>query len=540
MLAHRKQGPVLPTLVVNVSPDPTPEKVRKRRSSRSAGLAAAKEAVPTTLWFRPGDDQHTLHDWARCIQSVMQSVVTTPMSPITPASPTFMNPFLPRSREPSDSFQRPASGNPNARSTLSHKTSNQTYSSQERNRPLTYSESPSLRSRRSDLSHAGSTNPPHTGFKTPGHGFAMPHPADLPSPATTVGEYQGEFIEGWTSAQGRASTLSSPGRGRESIGSAPQPHPIPMTKSNSPPGPRETILDRAFQLRCIPGSEHEVAGEEKLTSLARFDALMREADEKRKTEPEAPTPGLKSAWDLDDDDSDSDSEPGGADQDGGAAHERDLDDDDAVYIPATAKRALHFIASRHSPAPAEVTRTPTSATYNAETLKTLNSGYYSHLRPHTGYAKHRPAIAQRTHSQPQLAAAATAPSGNHHSTLDVPLSPSSAETSSYRTAATVAEKRLSTSSIKRLSFTEFTKRLSSTSSLLLVPTNASAGSQGSRTSGDTDPQQQQQHGATALLMRSPNPRGVPLPPPPPPEREWEKRCGWRGSVGVFGAEGGFL
>jgi hypothetical protein len=52
--------------------------------------------------------------------------------------------------------------------------------------------------------------------------------------------------------------------------------------SSSPPGPRETILDRAFQMRCIPGSDREVPGEEKLSSLARFDALMREADEKRK------------------------------------------------------------------------------------------------------------------------------------------------------------------------------------------------------------------------------------------------------------------
>ena len=540
MVAHRKAAHVLPTLVVSVSPDPVTDKLRKRRSSRTAGLTSTKETTPTTLWFRPGgDDQHGLPEWARYIQSLMQPSPSAPVTPATPASPTFANPFSPRAWESSDFHQRPGSGNPTSRITLSHKTSAQTQSSREREtRPVTYSESPSLRSRRSDLSHNSGRNP-HAVFGTTNN-FSMPFPADLPSPATTVAEYQGEFIEGWTSAQGRSSTLSSPIRGRDSLGSQPPvpPQPQPTMNSSSPPNHRETILDRAFHLRCIPGSEDEVPGEEKLTSLARFDALMRLADEKRGGEAGSGSPdnSPKSGWDLDDDsdscdddDGDDGSEDGG--EEGGgrrgsrAAHEAEADD--SVHMPRTAQRALDFIAARHEPAK-EVRRPAVLAdpgTFNLETLRQLNSGS-SHLRPYTGYRSQRPAVAQRVHSQPQLA-----PISPVSSALDVPSSSSAKTSEDGSSSLRNAEKRLSTSSTKRLSFTEFTKRLS-TSSLLLVQANGgSGGGGGGRGSGELEVSQY------AQLLRGPH-RGAASPA----SAEADKRCGgWRGSVGVFGAaEGGFL
>ncbi|KAK3365873.1 hypothetical protein B0T24DRAFT_404358 [Lasiosphaeria ovina] len=593
MLAHRKQGPVLPTLVINIVPDPATDKLRKRRSSRTAGLTATKETAPTTLLFRPAtEEHHSLQEWSRVIQHLIQPHLPNrvPLSPITPASPSFTNPFAsPRSREPSDAQFRPGSGNPGSRPTFQSRGSNQTYSSRERDRPVTYSESLSLRSRRSDLSsHTSSMNPSHVGLQ---NYTTMNHPTDLPSPASTVGEYQGEFIEGWTSAQGRSSTLSSPVRGRDSIGSQ-VPAPIqPQMEASSPPGPRETILDRAFQLRCIPGSERGTPGEEKLSSLARFDALMREADEERRkreaneyskfsaqalASAAAQNGGLKSAWELDDD-SDSDVEQG--------FDEADEDSDDPVgemepdtedrfsprstgRIPPTAQRALDFVAGRHEATPPSRPQgAQAQLNYNREALLALsNSG--SNLRPQTGYSKHntRPGMAQRTYSQPRLAGGFTNPAMASQPNMPVPspgvllgipahqaerLQDDSTPSPGTAPAPTVmqrSEKRLSASSTKRLSFTEFTKRLSSTSSLLLAQTNTSgSGSRGSNSDVDASQQLQQQHQYSHHLY----PRGAPASPQQqqqqqqqpqyPPSLSERERCGWRGSVGVFGsADGGFV
>lgn len=746
MLAHRKQGPVLPTLVINVSPDPITDKLRKRRSSRTAGLTTTKETSPSTLWFRPAEDcpqKNLLQEWCRFIQTLMLQLGAStpsaplplhngngPLSPVTPASPTFVNPFASSQRGRGDqsdfsSFQyqqqttpqsqytpRPGSGNASGRTnTLSHKASNQTtqtsqtYSSRERerDRPKTYSESPSLRSRRSDLSHTSSNLPPHV--TTPGYSssssnnnnFTLPffqnRPADLPSPATTVNEFSGDFVEGWTTAQGRSSTLSSPVRGRDSISSQP---PLPMTvtaclpapspsasngagtiSSSSPPAPRETILDRAFQMRFIPGSDREVIpGEDKLTSLARFDALMRKVDERKRlrqavaasdikrsatTAPMIrPEAQPKSGWDLDDDSDDSDDvekdveadeEDGDSDDDSEAAGSVDSDDDDgmvnsqllrkngrradssslrpgdhldpAVDIAPNARRALDFIIagrSRESEREARRTLTPKTHTegfldYDAQTLKTLNDGYFPSttqmhqqepiLRPQTGYSRNRPTIAQRTHSQPQLVAlnmnnlvtagnsgSNTNRHSQHRGNAMSPISPSSppplprsstfskvdemkakaaaaaaASVAAGNLASLPLDKRQSASSAKRLSFTDFTKRLSSsTSSLLLVQTNASSNSGSGNVSGtgsvihestaDTESAapglsspRSEKHGYSFSSGSNGHTHGhghqhssstssrLTSPPAPPPAAE---RCGWRGSVSVISNEGGFL
>lgn len=572
LMAHRKQGPALPTLVLNVLPDPTLDKARKRRSSRTAGFAAPRETGPTTLLFRPGDELQNLQEWARFIQQLIQPHIPdripdrAPMSPLTPASPTFVNPFAPRSREPSEMQPRPGSGN-GCRPGFFLKNSSQ--SSSIRDRPVTFSDSPSLRSKRSDLSSQTSVmTQPHMGF----HNYTTMAPADLPSPATTIGEYSGEFIEGWTSAQGRSSALSSPIRGRESVSSQ-VPSSLPsIPDSTSPPGPRETILDRAFQLRCIPGSEREVPGEEKLSSLARFDALMREVDEKRrrredeeaKSRPMAAAalsagasgPEPRSAFDEDDSDSDSDSDQDSdSDNDDSDEIAKETDLEDTFPSSTSAQRALDFIAGRYDPtlrhqlaSRGHGIRSPPS--YNHDAFMALSSASgSSQMRPQTGYSnsRSRPGMTHRTHSQPHLAsilASSTTPLDAPRESEDgagfsfTPGSPSAV----HRTSV---EKRQSSSSAKGLGFTEFTRRLSSTSSLLLMQTNASGPASSRASNSDMDlqqcPQSPPQHlhhlhpraGPPTLQQHQP-----PQSPPPAGERE---RCGWRGSVGVFGVgDGSFV
>ncbi|KAH6626958.1 hypothetical protein B0J18DRAFT_155714 [Chaetomium sp. MPI-SDFR-AT-0129] len=560
LLAHRKQGPVLPTMVLSILPDPPSDKARKRRSSRTAAFSMPRETGPTALLFRPGDELQNLQEWTRFIQQLIQpthGLDRAPMSPLTPASPTFINPFAPRSRDPSE-IQRPES---RGACRPGFFTKNSSQSSSTRDRPVTFSDSPSLRSKRSDLSsQTSSVTQSYMGL----HNYSNMFPADLPSPATTVGEYQGELIEGWTSAQGRSSALSSPMRERNSISSQVPTSLSTIPDSNSSSGPRETILDRAFQLRCIPGSEREIPGEEKLSSLARFDALMREMDEKRKQReaeearlrPQA-TAGssarlsgseLKSAFDDDSDEGDDEDEDE-EDEDSDIVGEGDLED---RFPPSrSAQRTLDLMTGRHE-APQrhrfgsryQVMRSP-PPTYNQEAFIALSSPASSQARPQTGYSnnRNRPGMAQRTHSQPHLAtmmASSSTPLDTTEEAEDglgfslTPNSPSIVNRNS-------AEKRRSVSSAKRLSFTELTKRLSSTSSLLLMQSNASGPASSRASNSDMDfqspPQSPPQH------LHHLHPRAGPPTPqqhqPQQPASSISERCGWRGSVGVFG-DGGFV
>lgn len=528
MVSHRKQGSVLPTLSIQISPDPATDKLRKRRSSRTAGLTTTRDSGPTTLWFRLGEDHtYTLTDWVNCIRNQMQQPSFSdrhPISPVSPVSPTFINPFPP---QPSDrsQFTRSSSGNTYTRSTLQHKSSTHTYGSSQNQRTMYSSGTPSLRSLESDVSstHANSGNTGQIGYQT--QQYTSVRPTDLPSPAMTVGGYHEEFIEGWTSAQGRSSTLSSPIRGpRESIGSVRGHLPL-GSNSSSPPGPRETILDRAFQLRYIPGSEREVPGEEKLTSLARFDALMRDAEERRLAQErerdaaivrQAKKGTLKSAWedDTEDDgrvnkdvDTDEESDYDGFDH--GMGYEGEQVD--------PGHKALESIASRRSSVQAPRPRHMSRNSLSYHESQPMTGGSQSILRPHTAHSKSRPLMSPRATSQPQ-------PVPPSLDRLTLSTMPPTGEGSGQR-----HEKRNSITSVKRLSFNEFTKRLSSTSSLLLVQTNQSTTS--SRGSSELEGGVQQPSTPRGGL----NPRGTPLSP----NQDRDERCGWRGSVGVFG-DGGFV
>ncbi|KAK7729242.1 hypothetical protein SLS53_009307 [Cytospora paraplurivora] len=570
-VAHRKQGPVLPTLVMTVAPDPVADKIRKRRSSRAAGLVtSSRDTGPMTLWFRVDENNsegYSLHDWARCIQAAIQPNLPdrTPLTPMSPASPGFSNPFAPRYfRETADYYSpRPPSA---PRTILHHKASNTTGSSRER--PYTFSDTPSLRSRRSDGSSLTGYNAPPIATQ-----FAPVYPAELPSPATTAGEPSGSFIEGWTSAQGRSSALSSsalssPVRNvRDSMGSMP---PFsPALESGSPPFPRETILDRAFQLRYIPGSDQQIPGEEKLSSLARFEALMQQADEQRKLREQresadrpplsppnsAQQPELKSAWDLDEDTDEAGSDAESADIEGDSGYGRGRYVEDRESIRPSS-RAPEYVSGRqtpqshpHSPRSHEEHRSPISG--NHETAVTLNSGSNLGRSP----IQVRPGFAQRTHSQPSIAGRSSTNLGVSQLALDA--SPGKSSIASGRTSihdehrsgglnpaaalyrtSTIAEgqhrQRGHSPAGKRLSFSEFSRRRSSTGSQLQVQANAS----------HTD------QAETHLPLRS---AMQPLGPPSlfdtqRTERQRravrdasDQKCSsWRNGVGAFEDEGGFL
>ncbi|POR37757.1 Uncharacterized protein TPAR_02045 [Tolypocladium paradoxum] len=524
LVTNRKQSPVLPTLVITIA-----DKERRRRSSRAAGfISTNKESGTTTLWFRtlPDDHHPTLHDWARFILSRKRA---TPSSG-SPVSPIFTSPFATRSRENSDHKQRPGSGS----RALQHKSSSATYSTGPRDCPATFSsESPSLRSKRSDISSPSSNNypPQKLPYAIPEQHYTTVLPTDLGA-TPPLGDYRGEFIEGWTSAQGRSSTMSSPTRGRDSISSQAQ-HPS-IYDAACPPAPGETILDRAFQLGHIPGPESYVPGQEKLSSIARFDALMREVEERRKQN-EAGTKAERVAVrsTFEDDDSSDEADPGESDDEDSDSDAQSEEQDDRGKAPLMspgAQRALAYIAGgrrengRHS-----VSHRPgisrAHLSFHADADPASSISLAAPLRPHTAHAKSRP-NATRTQSTPHLTpAAATA--------LDLPSSAASSSKRPVPVPVPSADKRNSSSSAKRLSFTEFTKRLSSSSSSLLVQTNASAGS--SRGSSEVEVQPPSAP-RTNLTLRGAS--GARQPLPPPRSDPQERRCGWRGSI--VGAEGGFL
>ncbi|UKZ94021.1 uncharacterized protein TrAFT101_008915 [Trichoderma asperellum] len=405
MVAYRKQGPIQPTLIVTIS-----DKERKRRSSRSVGLIASKEAGTSTLWFRtPQDDHHnSLHEWAQFILEKKN-----PTGSDGSSTPVFSSPFSPRSRE-TEYFPRPDSGNqanrPDPRP-LQHKSSGATYSTGPRERPATFSsDSPSLRSKRSDISSPSSVSqhPIQKSFAVPGQIYTGPMHNDAGLPSIRDSIYQGELIEGWTAAQGRSSTLSSPTRGHEALGS-------PMEASMSfdvsaPPAPGETILDRAFQLGHIPWAETSIPGQENFNSIARFDALMREVDDKRKQREAAqrleraavrntynPEAGAHLDYneELDSDDN------------AHSADEQESGYDRSPIISPSAQRALAFIADRHGESPRERgSRRPTMSrahlSFHVDTMASASASQSPPSRPHTAHAKSRLNPTQRTQSTPHL------------------------------------------------------------------------------------------------------------------------------------------
>ena len=353
-------------------PDLLSDKQRKRRSSRTGGLSS-KDPWQNILLFRTApEERYNINDWHLTMKPRLTpgTPEESPLSPMSPTFSTFTNPFASRdTRSPSSSRNRPD---------FQHKTSLQNMSTHPyspRERPsVLISPSPSLRSRRSDVSSQASSQHPPLAF-TPSHPqtYTSVLPSDLPSPASTSG-YDTQFIEGWTSAQGRSSALSSHTRGSNSIASAVGPT---VVIASTPPATRETILDRAFQMRCIPGSER-LSGkdEEHITSIARFEALMQEVDE-RKQQKCAGRNSVEAndSWDLDDEFEKASSE---------VAEEEGRDDDDdkdvngleipdqEIVIPTPAQRALEYISGRQAPLLSKRRTRPPSPNPLSPTVPSVN------------------------------------------------------------------------------------------------------------------------------------------------------------------------
>lgn len=489
---------MLPTLVITIS-----DREKKRRSSRAAGLISTKESTTTSLWFRtPPDDHHSsLHEWRQFILSRRPPM--SPESLDSPASPTFTNPFPTSNRSKDDRILSAykAAYSRDREASISHN-----------------SQSPSLRSKASDVSSPTSAQHPnmlHRSVPAQNYTTMLPGdiPADLPSPAESGSDEQ---ARGDASAQARSASVSSPYSTLDRLG---RRHASISTNSVAM---RETILDRAFQMRCIPGSEHSVPGEEKLSSLARFDALMRETEEKRRkreaeerAEQEARRRQM-TAWR---DDSTSEEEGSGSDEE---ESDDDSEDDDSYYeqgpvrsrrqtlIPPATQRALEFITGRNEGP--ESPRIPRRATLehgpDAFPMPPTSPIY----RPQTSYAFKRPHMSARTQSQPHL------PHAPPHRPPP-PLPSQVAEDDDERLGAQGA------ANPKRVSFTEYAKRGSSTSSLLLVQNGSGASS--SRASAELE-----YHAVLSPLPRGSNTRGS--------RQDEDARCGWRGSVGVVGVEGNFI
>ncbi|KAG9236602.1 hypothetical protein BJ875DRAFT_214938 [Amylocarpus encephaloides] len=501
-IQHRKQGAPLPTLLLELKPDSMSEKQRKRRSSRTPGLTTSKDPWSNMLLFRTvPEERFSIYDWQVAVSARLTPETEVPEdSPLTPMSPSFtgfINSFSPRDSK---------------NSTMQQRVSSQTINSHPhapRDKPSQLiSPSPSLRSRRSDLSSQSSSLHPPMGFTSHLQNYPTQLPSDLPSPAST---YETQFIEGWTSAQGRSSALSSHTRGSNSIASAVNPA---SPTASTPPGPRETILDRAFQMRYIPGSD-KVADkeEEKISSIARFEALMTEHDERKKQRVDKQMLRDKEDWGLNEE-----PEELGVDQCEDAANH--------LAMPTPAQRALDYISGRKatpssrplSPPP----RSPPIPFLNSQAMSAFHGGppASANSRPRAGTTSSR----NKT-SRPSSMALPS----RSMSTAAIPTIKDIGGNGNLKASAAEdrgKEKRRSSTSVKRLSFQEFTKRLSSTSSLLLVPTNASSssGRDGSRRTS-SEYGFEPEGGLKSPVMG------------PVGDSARDKRCGWRGSVGVFGSEG---
>lgn len=220
-------------------------------------------------------------------------------------------------------------------------------------------------------------------------------------------------------------------------------------------------------MRCIPGSERVSSpkDDEKISSIARFEALMAEHDQRKQAKLATSQSRREGKdWDLDEESEMSDSGEVGEDEDDAEGLEMS---DHEIVIPTPAKRALDYISGRIPPPQRTLSpaRSPPIPFLNSQAMEALHGNLppSTSLRPRTGIASSR-----NGGSRPNSLALPS----RSISTTAVP----SARDNGNLQPTDTSVKRRSSTSVKRLSFSEFAKRLSSTSSLLLVQTNASSSS----------------------------------------------------------------
>ncbi|KHJ33664.1 hypothetical protein EV44_g2106 [Erysiphe necator] len=469
-IQHRKQSPPLPTLVVEFKPESTTSKLKKRRSSK-AGMTL-KDGYSNALLFRSVDhERHSIYDWVVQMKILLTAPVALGDSAFS-SLVSITNPFINRSN-----------------SSSTKKTESQG------KYPEVISPSPSLRSRRSDLSSKASSLAHGSGLTSP-LAYTSGITSEHPSPSSTSG-YDHQLIEGWTSAQGRTSALSSHTRGNNSNASG-------ITSYAT----RETILDRAFQMRCIPGSERLNSPEDldKLSSTARFEALMRENDEIKHARSDARSTQKSGQTSVETK----------VDENGACFREDPYMGCQEEQLPIPAQKALDFISGRRA-----TTRQPKLVLSKNE-IPNLNTQALSALLGDDVPVDEQGSMISRIDTSSQR-------NSSRPSTLTIPLRSFSSttvlneeENNSNQPSGKLdsKEKRLSGTSVKRLSFQEFARRLSSTSSLLLVQTNASSNSG----RGYADYTSEMSNNSRSCSNND----------------ERDRRCSWRSGVSAFGVDGTFM
>jgi hypothetical protein len=279
-------------------------------------------------------------------------------------------------------------------------------------------------------------------------------------------------------------------------------------------------------MRYIPGSERVAStDDEKISSIARFEALMAEHDQRKQAKLATQSPREGKGWDLDEESGESDT--GEIDEEDDDVDGLEMSDQEIV-IPTPAQRALDYISGRIPPPQRTLSppRSPPIPFLNTQAMNAFHGAPPpTSLRPRTGTTSSRTGG-----SRPSSMAL---PSRS----ISTTAVPSLRDNNSLQTGTDANIKRRSSTSVKRLSFSEFAKRLSSTSSLLLVQTNASSssGRDGSRR-GSSEYGVEEGRAEDKLGLRG----GGLMTREGENRSERDKRCGWRGSVGVFGSEGGFL
>jgi hypothetical protein len=247
-MAPRKPGPVLPTLVVTLDQEPPST---KRRSSQSGSVLPVRPRSDTLLFRTAKDDVRDINDWYQAIQSQL-------------------SPKL----EQSNRLFDPGWGFNNSSKTLKlntrgpHGPSGSPFGSQANATLL--SPSSSVRSMRSELSSSESDK----------KSFYSRGTSELSSPVfemplTPVAE--GHAVVHISSGS------PPPTYEEESTG---------LPTSCSPR--RETILDRAFMMNCIPGGA-ELATSPEQNSIERFEALMRSLEARKAQKTRQPDARNKSS-----------------------------------------------------------------------------------------------------------------------------------------------------------------------------------------------------------------------------------------------------
>lgn len=507
-IAYRKQSSLVPTLVLELKPDVLLERQRRRRSSRAGALTSPKDAWADVYLFRTmTEERFSIFDWQLVLSARLTSPnnMDSPRSPESPDFSTFVDPFASRDAGPDTGRAVGASRG---------------YRQQPH---ALISPAPSVHSMRSDMSsHDGSQSLSLNLLPSPSQAYQMP--GDTLSPAST--SYEAPFYQVRPAMHGRAATFSSHTRGRGSFASMVSPS-APTTPID-PPGPRQTILDRAFQMRCVPGSEMlEGEASEKMTSMARFEALMREHDQRRqrhstkqphqKSQAESTLASVVNAI------------PALHDQDD---QENTLLPDNEVDISTPAQRALAYISGRQTPTRSRTPK-PTTPPIPFVTQNSMSSLREPCTTPVQG-------LSPRTHSSRHRKARPVS--------LIVTNRAMSDSTVSVLSHTCTSEKRMSNSSTRKvnLNFQEFTKNSTSTNSLLLAQADAASVSkkrQSKRHSveyrlskpADDDDATFHRAGSTKSKSSRRITRGTLM------AGEAEKRCGWRGSSAMLAsAEGGFI